>query len=144
MHKTFGALPVQLAKAVQKGLRVRPLQTPHTGNYPIVTDQFDKSSAWIGITLEAGQAGDIIPIMPPYGTLVMAKVECEEINVRTGYWVATENNGYFSCHTGAGEVTTGIIVTPILNEQAAGIGSGKVVEAMILTGRFVFDGFYAP
>jgi len=141
MHKTFGAIKVQLTVDVPKGLRVIPVQTPHTGEYPRVTNIGGKSKAWIGITLEAGKAGDIVPVMPPYGGLVMVKVECDETPVRTGYWANTEANGYFSCHAGTGEIYTGLIVTPELDEA---IAPGKVVEAMIFTGRFTYDGYFLP
>jgi len=138
MHKPYGALMVELNEDVDIGLRVRPSQNPHTGQYPLVeASNTDKTRSWIGITLRAGKEGELVPVMPPYSGTVLVQVQCDETPVRTGYWVNTENDGYFSCHAGTGEISTGMIVTPEMDEA---IAPGKVVHAMVFTGRFVYDG----
>jgi len=138
MHKPFGSIMVELLEDVEAGLRVRAEQTSHTGEFPRVkASTTGKVRMWIGITLVAGKAGDIVPVMPPFCGTVMVQVECSESPVRTGNWVNTEANGYFSTHEGAGEISTGVIVTPNLNEEVA---PGKVVKAMAFIGRNVYDG----
>jgi len=137
MSKIFGALKVQLREDTLSGLRVSPVQSDHDGEYPIVSALIaDKYSAWMGITAESGRAGDIVSVFPPYSGLVMVRVNCVQADCRTGWWANTDSDGYFTCNHGTGQIATGVIVTPELNEEAA---TGKVVKAMVFTGRFVFD-----
>jgi len=137
MHKLFGALRVELTEDTQSGIRVRPVNSTHDGDHPIVTQTTaDKYQPWIGITAQPGLAGEIVSVFPPYAGLVMARIQCDETEVHTGYWANTEENGQWSCHSGTGEIATGVIVSPELHETVA---PGKVVKAMIFTGRFIFD-----
>lgn len=137
MSKVFGALKVELREDTISGLRVSPVQSDHDGLYPVVSSLIaDRYSAWMGITAEAGKAGDIVSVFPPYSGLVMARIECETAGCKTGWWANTETNGYFTCNHGGGQIATGVIVTPELDEEAS---AGKIVKAMIFTARFVFD-----
>ena len=138
MFKPYGAIKVVLREDTDSGLRVHPVQWAHSYEYPYASAaDADATDAWIGITLEAGLAGEVVSVMPPYSGLVKVKIECQTAHVRTGYWASATNNGYFTCHHGSGEVATGLIVTPDLDED---VSPGKIVEAMIFTGRFCYDG----
>lgn len=138
--REFGGFYVTLNEEVDAGLRVRPLEpaVDHDGDYPLVgLNDNNKFAPWIGITLKGGKAGDVVPVMPPYAGLTMAKIKCTATRgVKTGWWANTDADGYFTCDEGTGEITTGIIVTPELDEEPE---ADKVVKAMIFTGRFVYD-----
>lgn len=138
MHKPYGSIMVRLGEDVLSGLRVAPVQADPGDGFPIVRATYaDKTKAWLGIALVSGKEGDLIPVMPPYSGTVMVRLECHEAPVRTGYWANTEADGWWSCHAGTGEIGTGLIITPELNEEVA---PGKTVKAMIFTGRFCYDG----
>jgi hypothetical protein len=136
--REFGGFYVTLGEDVEMGLRVSPSNVNHDGDFPIVTATTNnKFKEWIGITLKGGKTGDTIPVMPPYSGLVMAKIKCTTTRgVKTGWWANTDVDGYFTCAEGTGEISTGVIVTPDLDEAPE---AGKIVKAMIFTGRFVYD-----
>lgn len=138
MYKNYGTLKVQLLEDVDSGYRVAPSQSSHNGDYPLVrASTADKYSGWIGITAEPGKTGDIVTIFPPYSGLVMVNIECIVRGVKTGDWANTSTGGLFTTDFGTGQILTGLIVTPDLDEAP---GVGKIVKAMIFTGRFIFDG----
>lgn len=137
MNRKYGAIRVRLLEDVNSGIRVRPTTADTTSDIPVVTSTTaDKYNPWIGITAKAGLAGEVVEVFPPYGGLTMVRVQCDETQVKTGWWVNTEENGEWSCHYGAGEIATGVIVSPDLDEDPA---VGKVVKAMVFTGRFTYD-----
>jgi len=137
MYRDYSPILVQLSEDVDSGLVVTPSATPHDGKYPLVSASAMFSYArWMGITLAAGYAGDIVAVAPPYSGLVMARIKCDIWAVRTGDAANITSGGYFTTHEGSGEIFTGIIMTPALNEAPE---VGKVVKAMIFTGRFTYD-----
>lgn len=142
MHKDFGSIRVKLNEDTQSGMRVTPISPGSAPLIDAMTEPLvsaaaaDKYTGWIGITLESGRAGDIVPIAPPYSGSVMVRVKIDNYDLHTGWWVRTDDDGYFTTDRGTGEILTGVVISPELHETAA---PGKIVKAMIFTGRFIYD-----